>query len=154
VILLFRKALTLFTAFSMLACSAWCACPAEARPLDEGSAATQLHHSEGQEQGHNSTASGHCQGSESDSSSKHSDGQPCHDEKAQDCAHCQQLGVKAEEGPQLKFVAPQIAINFFATVPSVMTPLVAISERATLASGLPPPREWTTLLRMHCALIV
>lgn len=79
---------------------------------------------------------------------------PCGDHNGSSCSHCESPVIAKVESPAFD------AANHFQLV-SIFVPLFErlsapqVTHPVSRAiSGAPPPAEWSTLLRLHCALVL
>ena len=160
VALLLRHTIASLTALSVLMCSVLCACPslANASPDTTGKAAVPHSHdddSAGHDHQHPKKTSGHCHGEPAAPDQEDAPAQPCEDHGGKSCSHCEQPLISSADNKPVELTPHHYFLNtfFLPLFEGRVQPQVTASKPTAL-SGAPPPAEWTTLLRLHCALII
>lgn len=168
VIELLRHFVAYTTALSVLVCSTLCMCPAMASTVrnhtheDLAAPAVKESHQHPSDKPHDHDSSEKpesppchqqktpCHGDDSGSPTK-----PCdHDGNGHSCTHCDSTSVAKAE-TKANPIAQSLAVSFFAPVADLfLAPPIQIRPLPSCTAGAPPPAQWCTLLRLHCALII
>jgi len=145
-----RQIVAAMTALSVLVCGVVCACPASAHTTRcHGDSVTTESHEHGHD--HCSKSSQH---EDSEAEHKESPAAPCHDHGSDSCASCDSTAIVRTEGNSVQVSQPLVVSFLVPFIDFAVAPPVQIRLLPAAASGIPPPAEWSTLLRLHCALII
>lgn len=159
VALAFRQIIGSLTALSVLLCSLLCACPASANAV--GKTASDSHQAAGDK--HEQRSKGHCHGSGSDQSDETDDhsekpapAAPCdHGQGGSSCTHCDsQAVVRADTAAAAELVPHQAFALHFLPVLDLSSVRELRVQKTVALDGSPPAARWSTLLQLHCALII
>ena len=163
--LFFGHTIASLTALSVLMCSILCACPGAAASSSDRTDKPPSHQSRGEpavpedaeHEDHDlKKASGHCHGEPTPTGQEDAPAQPCEDHGGKSCSHCEQPLISSADNKKPVELTPHhyFLVTFFLSLSEgTVQPKVTASKPAAL-SGAPPPAEWSTLLRLHCALII
>ena len=147
------------TALSVLMCGILCACPGAAEASADTGGKAPSHQSHGEEAGHGHEHSkksfGHCHGSEpAVPEQEKAPEEPCGDHEGQPCSHCERPLISKLDSKSAELAPHYHLVHFFLPLFQSTTQPQVTSYRPEAVSGAPPPAEWSTLLRLHCALII
>ena len=148
------------TALSVLMCSVLCACPSFAGASADVTDYEAVHQvddgdSAGLTEQHPKKTSGHCHGGPSALGEDDAPAQPCDDQGGKSCGYCEQPLISSTDNKPAELTPyHHFFTTFFSPVLEDAVQPHATAFKATSLLGAPPPAEWSTLLRLHCALIV
>lgn len=147
-----RRIVASLTALSVLMCSALCACPSMASAETEKSS-RHSHESTTDHSSSNDVPPCHGHG-KAPAADEQIPAEPCGNHDGQSCSHCEAPAMAQVAAPSIDVAAHYEVLAFFSPlVEEITAPQVAHRIYPT-PSGVPPPAEWSTLLRLHCALIL
>lgn len=157
--MLARHTIASLTALSVLMCSVLCACPSFAEAYPQVTDKVTVRHSyDDHSTSHDhqqpKKTSGQCHGEAAAPEPEDAPAQPCEDHGGKSCSHCEQPLISSTDDKPVEFTPHHyFFVTFFLPLfEGTVQPQVTASKPPALA-GAPPPAEWTTLLRLHCALI-
>ena len=168
---LLRQTIAAVTALSVLVCSLLCACPATATTAHaHGQAASSASHTHGDRSAHAHHAAHQDRAAAHDSTSgapchskappaNDTDGEvpaePCHDGgNGHGCGHCDGTSLTKPDTNVVQ-LAPVLTTHFVSPLFDLtVVPPAPLRPLPAATTGVPPPAEWSTLLRLHCALTI
>ena len=80
--------------------------------------------------------------------------EPCGNHDGQSCSHCEAPAMAQVAAPSVDVAAHYQVVSLFSPLVEEMTAPQIAHRIYPTPSGVPPPAEWSTLLGLHCALIL